>query len=432
MRGRPTPRKGPDGRWHVYLRWTLPSGLPQRKHLADATYQGCMDKLEKAERAIADGNAPSPKKGTVDAYAQTWLGMLSDLRPKTVRGYESHLRHHVLPVIGRLEMTKVTRAETQSVLDSMRKKKTPSGKPVSIATVANVKRTMHAMFNEAIADRIITINPVDHTRTGKNRAKRTSPHDVESARRVIDVASTRPGGVRWLFGMATGCRQGEVLALRWMDLDLDNSSVDIHRSLNREPWQHGCADPVKCASRKCRTEPCPSDCNAHQRQCPPPCPLGCTKHASTCPSRHSGGIVIFATKTEESDRVIDLPDSLVTALREHRRAAAEKSLANGRPMGDEDPIFPGVSGGWKCPSRDWREWKQVLRDADVEDKRIHDMRHFLATLMLDLEVDTHVVREHLGHTTEHITRHYQHVHQGMTRKAMSKVDAALFGQTGTT
>lgn len=250
MSGRPTPRKGKDGRWHVYLRWTLPSGLHQRKHLADPTYRGCMDKLEKAERAIADGNAPAPKRGTVDAYAQTWLGMLSDLRPKTVRGYESHLRHHVLPVIGSLELTKVTRAETQAVLDSMRTKKTPAGNPVSVGTIANVKRTMHAMFNEAIADRVIMINPVDHTRTGKNRSKKAKPHDIESARRVIDTASSRAGGVRWLFGMATGCRQGEVLALRWKDLDLDNSSVDIHRSLNREPWQHGCADPIVCASRR--------------------------------------------------------------------------------------------------------------------------------------------------------------------------------------
>lgn len=292
--------------------------------------------------------------------------------------------------------------------------------------------TMHAMFNEAIADRVIMINPVDHTRTGKDRSKRTQPHDIESARRVIEVASARAGGVRWLFGMATGCRQGEVLALRWMDLDLDSARADIHRSLNREPWQHGCADPVVCALRKCRTSPCPPQCNAHQRQCPPPCPPGCTRHASTCPSRHGGGIVIFGTKTEESERVVDLPESLVVALRDHRRAAAEESLAAGRPLSDSDPVFPGSGGQWRDPRRDWDEWKRLLRDAQVEEKRVHDMRHFLATLMLDLEVDAHVVRGQFGHTTEHITRHYQHVHQGMTRKAMSKVDAALFGQAGPT
>ena len=257
---------------------------------------------------------------------------------------------------------------------------------------------MHTILHKALADAVdaglLVGNPAERARppTAKQaKPPEMHPWDRQQLRTFLDWSAARDDDLHpaWLTLAMTGARRGELLALRWGDVDFDASTITIRRS----------AGVVK-------------DHGAGER------------------------IVIGAPKSAKA-RLIDIDPYTNAVLRTHRRARAELSLVLTR---SDALVFGDMEGHVRHPERFGREWRRqlahaqdALGDGTLPTIRLHDLRHTHATLLLRDGVPVKVVSERLGHASPVITLTiYQHVVPGMQREAAERFAALVFGPVGIT
>ncbi len=248
------------------------------------------------------------------------------------------------------------------------------------ATAHQVHRTARTAFGEALKHGHLLRNPVALAKAPRVDEEEIEPFDVDEVRRLMTSALTRRNGVRFVLALAIGTRQGETIGIKWSRYDSRTRALRITRQLQRQTWEHGCADPHACGSRYHRTRPCPESCKRHTRTCPPPCTPDCTSHARWCPQRRGGGLVDVDVKSKAGKRGIILPGPLAELLEQHRAAQAVEREHAGSLWEDSGWMFAQPNGRPIDQTMDRNEWKRLLADADVLDARLHDARHTAATV----------------------------------------------------
>jgi integrase len=352
-----------DGRWYAVSYEGLDpiTGRDRRRwHRADN---------EATARTLADAlpsTRPTTTRGvTVSRYLCTrWLPTRQDrLRPTTAFRYEQMIDRYVLPHIGRVPLRSLTITHLETLYAHLRRSGRHDGGPLAPKTVLNVHQILRTALGDAERAGLVHRNvarlmdPPCHGAAPEQRC--WNEHQL---RQFLQVAMThRLGPAIWLAAM-TGMRRGEVLGLRWSDIDLDTATLSIRRS-------------VSCTGYQVHTTP---------------------------------------TKTRTSRRAVDLDPRTVDVLREWRQqqlselgaAAADGSVFT-RP--DDQPVHPHTLS---------QTVARLQRAAGVPPIRLHDLRHTHATLMLKHGVPLKVVSERLGHSTPAFTMAvYQHVLPGMQRDA---------------
>lgn len=129
------------------------------------------------------------------------------------------------------------------------------GKGISL-----VHRTARAAFGEAYKRGHITRNPVALAKAPRVEEEEVEPFDADEIRLIIKTALHRRNGVRFVVALALGCRQGEALGLKWERLDRQHRILRVKKALQRQTWQHGCADPHACGAMYHKTKPCKDGC----------------------------------------------------------------------------------------------------------------------------------------------------------------------------
>lgn len=237
-----------------------------------------------------------------------------------------------------------------------------------------------------------------------------NPFTMEEARAFLLAAAKRPTSLRWLIGVGTRFRQGEVLGLRWKYVDREAEPFHPHWQLQRLTWRHGCADPHACGQRLHRFDPCPEPCPVHceyTRGCTAPYPKGCTRHASVCPNRKGGGLVFTRPNTKKSRNPVPIPPPSVPYLVAQKEAQEETREAVGELWQEHDAVFARPDGRPFDPRADWQEFKDLLEDAGITDRRLYDgSRHTAGTILNELGVDMPTTMEILRHTQISQTRRY--------------------------
>ena len=176
-----------------------------------------------------------------------------------------------------------------------------------------------------------------------------------------------------LLAVATGLRRGELLALRWSDLDLESGLLSVNRAIEET----------------------------------------------------GAGIGFKAPKTARSRRTLPLPQIAVEALRLHRCAQAERRLTLGPAYFDADLVFATPEGKPWFPSNFDRAWRTFKR-AHGFTFRFHDLRHTHASLLLALGVHPKIVQERLGHASVTMTMDvYSHLLPGVQEAAVAKFEETL-------
>jgi integrase len=175
--------------------------------------------------------------------------------------------------------------------------------------------------------------------------------------------------------LATGIRKGEILALRWHDIDLQNATIYIHRTLSYM---------------------------AHY------------------------GFQEGEPKTAKSRRQISLPHFVIVSLTRHHSLQLEAILQADDMWEDHDLVFPNKRGGFIVPMTLANHFTRLLAEIGLPHIRFHDLRHSAATLLLSMGVPAKVVQEILGHSTFSTTMdRYAHVLPSMQQEAMEKMDDLL-------
>ncbi|GAA1504526.1 hypothetical protein GCM10009802_61060 [Streptomyces synnematoformans] len=155
------------------------------------------------------------------------------------------------------------------------------------------------------------------------------------------------------------------------------------------------------------------DCTRHKsytRGCPKPCTKGCTRHASTCPERTGGGLAFTRPKTKKSTNPVPIPPPFIPHLREHKAQQEAARAAAGELWQEHEAVFARPDGRPLDPRADWEEFKELLAEAGIDDRRLYE-----------LGVDMPTIMEILRHTQISQTRRYVKGRSHLSKDAMRRV-----------
>jgi len=347
-----------DGRWEG--RYTIQVGsVLKRRSVFGRTKEEASHKLRDALTARDSGLQPAPARETADHYLTTWAaGVRASVRPRTADSYEQIVRDHLAPAFARVPLTRLTPQLIQRTYRDL------ADRGLSPKTVGNCHAALHKALSQAARWRLVPANVadlVDPPRVPQHQMKALSPDD---ARQVLATAADDPLEALWRLAITCGLRLGELLALRWSEVDLDSGTLSVIASLER--WEDGVA-------------------------------------------------VVAEPKTARSRRQVQLGSAIADALQRHR--SAHPGIGYVFTRSDGRPLSRSILD---------KAWTRLNGRAGVPRVRFHDLRHTAATLLLGRGVHPKIVSEMLGHSTVAITLDlYSHVTPTMQREAAAAMDELL-------
>ncbi|MFF9023912.1 tyrosine-type recombinase/integrase [Streptomyces eurythermus] len=419
--------QGSDGWWHGRVTMGVKDdGSPDRRHRRARTETEVRRKVRELEAQRDKGRAPrAGRKPTVEQWMTTYLTDIASLKlkPRSLDDYWSKTRNHLIPGIGQHRLDKLQPEH----LEVMYRKMLDAG--YADSHVLKVHRILSRALKIAHRRRLVGENVatlVDPPTVDETEA---NPFTVEEAKAFLEAAAKRPTFMRWVVGVGMGFRQGEALGFRWRYVDLDKELFHPEWQLQRLKWRHGCDDPHACGERLHRFDPCPPNCRTHKnykRGCPKPCAKNCTKHASACPERKGGGLVFTRPKTKRSRNSVPIPPPFIPYLWEHRAQQEARRAEAGDAWQEHNVVFSRPDGRPIDPRDDWAEFKELLEEAGIEDRRQHDgSRHTAGTILNELGVDLPTIMEVLRHSQIGQTRRYVKGRSHLAKAAMRRMGDTL-------
>ena len=366
-----------DGRWEARLNLGSRDGKRIRKSYFAATHDEVASLLAHA-KSQHDRGIPIPhSRIAVAGFLLGWLDTIkATVRPRTYESYELHVRHHINPEIGNIRLSALRPGHIRSLF----RRKLASG--LSPQSVVHMRTVLNTALRQAIGDRSLSWNPVSSVKRPKVRRRTYSPFTPEQARAFLAAAENTRLCTAFAIGLSLGLRRGEVLALRWCDIDLDALTIRVEQTIQR----------VRA------------------------------KVAGTA------GFQVSEPKTDRSRRTLVRPAMLVPLLRRHRARQAQERLAAGTDWNDAlGALLFTTPRGRPIEPRDVQaEFKATLAAAGLPDMRLHDLRHAAATFLIAQGLPLRLVMEVLGHSTIALTANtYGHIERGMMADAASRMDALL-------
>ena len=310
-----------------------------------------------------------PSKSSTADYLSLWLKAIQpSVRPSSHRRFREVIENHAIPRIGGLQLSKVNPAHIQAFeADLLRSGLSPS-------TVALDHNVVHRAFEQAVLWRLIVRNPCDGVEPPRPASPEMRTWSPEQARRFVTGTIGHSLEALWLLALTTGMRKGELLAIRWEDVDFERGTLAVRRTL----------------------------------------------------TRGEDGFVFGEPKTKAGKRAIALPASCVKSLREHRRKQLAARMHLGPEWIDTDLVFERGNGELLHPNVAVRQFQRLATSLGLPSIRFHDMRHTAATLMLGDGVHPKIVQERLGHSDISMTlNRYSHVTMDMQREAAERMGSIL-------
>ena len=359
-----------DGRWVGQYLVYLPSG-PKYRYIYAKTRKEAAEKLTKAMADRNGGIVFDDENLTVSEFLNIWLSdcVKDTIRVSTFERYKSIAELHVSPALGRLRLKVLTPAHVQGFYRG----KLDSG--LSPATVQKIHVVLHKVLSQAVKWSLIPRNVTEAVSAPRPAPKEMRPLSAVEVRKLLEAAGGDRLEALWVLAVHTGMRQGELLALKWTDVDLEAGKVSVRRTLTRENGHYSLGEP----------------------------------------------------KTKRSRRTIKFTRASVEALRSHLGRQMEDMDRLGDLYQDQGLVFTTDSGAPLNPSNIRnRNLRRLTKKANLPQIRFHDLRHTCATLLLSRNVHPKIVQEMLGHATVAITLDtYSHVLPGMGDQAATAMEDAL-------
>ena len=370
--GEGTYKKRKDGRWEAQYTIRTLSGT-KRKSVYGSTRQEVAEKLRTAIAERDGGLAFDAENLTLAEYLNRWLAdsVRGSVARSTFERYEQLCRIHIGPAIGGVELKKLTPVHIQGLYRA----KLDEG--LGLRSVEYIHTTLNKALKQAVKWQLVSRNVAEAVTAPKARKREMLTLDREQTRRLLLTAKGERLETLYVLAVTAGLRQGELLGLRWTDIDLETGTLTVKRSL---------------------------------------------RHGKDGPYYTEG-------KRDRSRRRVELGPSTTAALKAHRKRQNEERLAYAGLWEDHDLIFPDENGRPIRARNLSRRFQKLLQRAELEDLgfTFHGLRHTCATLMLLKDVPIKVVSERLGHADVALTlRVYSHVLPGMQKNAAHGLDEMLF------
>ena len=304
--------------------------------------------------------------GLVDKWLGHWLESIArpSLRESSYNAYRIAVAKHLVPAIGKHRLDRLEPEHLERLYRSM---VDGGARP---ATAHQVHRTVRVAHGGAFRRGHVARNVATLAKPPRIQSESVEPFTVTEVQALLRTASSRRNSARWAVALALGIRQGEALALRWSDIDLDAKAIRVRATRLRPVYEHGCGG-------------------------------GCGKKPGFCPRRRQRNPVTGETKSSAGNRVIGLPDQLVELLKLHHDLQNRERQRAGQLWREHGWVFASPIGDALNPNSDYHDWKALLKSAGVRDGRLHDARHTAATVLLVLGVPERTVMSIMG-WVEHV------------------------------
>jgi integrase len=305
---------------------------------------------------------------TLERFAEHWLKDVVGprLRPSTLSSYRETLRLHILPPLGRMNLRSLTPTRVRTLLAN----KAADG--LGRRSVQIIHSTLRTMLSDAMREELIERNVATVVRPPSAQQVEVQPWSTVEASRFLAASADHRLHALFAVGVALGLRKGELLALRWDDVDLEGGVVHVRQNVQRLP---------------------------------------------------EIGLVFGPPKSNKSRRTIPLPAASAKVLRTHRANQAAEALALGPAWGESGLVFTSAVGTVIEPRNLNRFFDELIAKAGVRRIRFHDLRHTCASLLLAQHVPARIVMEILGHSQLAMTTDlYSHVMPTALREAADAMD----------
>jgi len=362
--------KRDDGRWMARYTVRTIKG-PKRRTVYGRTRAEASAKLAKAMADRDNGLIFDAGSLTVGEYLDRWLSnsVKDTVRERTYERYEEIIRLHIKPALGQLKLKALTPAHVQDFY----RDRLDTG--LSPATVQKIHVILHKSLSQAVSWSLVPRNVGEAVKAPRPAPKEMQPLSPDEARRLLDTAGGDSLEALYVLAIHTGMRQGELLGLKWEDVDLTANVIRVRRTLLR----------IK------------------------------------------GRIVLGEPKTKKSRRTVHLTGAASRALEEHLGRQLKDMERLGDLYRDQGLVFTTEVGTPINPTNlRKRSFTPLLQKASLPRVRFHDLRHTCATLLLTKNVHPKYVQELLGHTTVSITLDtYSHVVPGMGNHVAEAMEDVL-------
>ena len=341
-----TVRLRKDGRWEgrVVVGYDE-AGNPKTKNVLAKTKKECVEKLEQLKEQCGN-HRPTQVRPDMPfgAWLDYWYQNFSKprLRPTTQLGYEGWIYNHLISGLGSIQLNRLTQADLQQFFRTMKERGRKNnaekrGKGMADRSVRSCHAVCQMALDRAVEAKLIHGNPAAGCRLPPIKGREMQVLTQEEMRRFLIQAKAEGMYELFLLDLTTGMRRGELLALRWDDLDFATGKLRIDKQF---------------------------------------CPVG-------------GKLIVSEPKTKAANRAIILPPAMLEVLAEYKKGIFSDLMFPSRIKPDQ-PIDPGYVR---------KRLQVILKRAGCKSVRFHDLRHTFATMSLENEMDVKTLSAIIGHVS---------------------------------
>jgi integrase len=320
----------------------------------------------------------NPDKMNLAEYLRQWSAdyVAINLAPTTRQGYKVNIEGHIIPHLGHIPLQKLQPMHIQGFYKEKIENGRLDGKGgLSAKTVMYIHRVLREALSHAVKQQIIPRNVADFVEVPKLKKYRATVLDEKGVQSLLETFKNTNYYIAVLLGVGVGLRRGEALGLQWKDIDFENKTIQINRSL--------------------------------------------------LPTEN--GLIFHDPKTEGSNRIIVVSNTIINMLLVAKEQQEKSKKILGEAYNDIDLVTCWDDGSPINPTTFSQSFGRTLQKHKLPHIRFHDLRHTNATMMLKQKVSAKVASERLGHSTVGITLDlYSHVLKEMQEEAAAKLEDIIF------
>lgn len=366
---------------------TVETGTSQngKRHRIIKSVKGTKKEAEKLfilmMNELKDGTLDKKSMETLGQYLDHWVKTYVEpnLSPTTIVGYQVNIERHIKPYIGHIRLKELKPQHISSLYEKLLAEGRTDGKGgLSAKSIRYVHRNLKQALQNAVNLKIISYNPAASVTLPRVKKFRSEVYDENELIKLLTAVQGTDMEVPVTIDVVLGIRRGELLALKWSDVDLEGKKIQIKNNLI---------------------------------------------------STTSTGIVIRDTKTESSRRTITIPEFIVNFLKKHFQEQQKIRDALGGSYNEQNLICCNINGKPYCPKYFSNKFRKFLAKKGLKRIRLHDLRHSNATLMLLYGVPAKIAAQRLGHSSVSVTLDiYSHVLQDMQNEVSDQIENNILKQ----
>lgn len=343
----------------------------QKRKRGFKTKKEATDALRKLEVQVNEGTYVESKNIPFKQYIEDWLSIKKiSLSNSSISLYERSIKNHISPSLGNILLSKIKPQHIQKFIVELYKK------DLEDATIKRIFNILNACLNDAVKFEDLSINPASKVEKPKVSPKEMNIWSIKQIKRFLKYSEDHRLNCAFYLALMTGLRKGEILGLRWKDVDLENQVLYVNQTLE-----------------------------------------------------YDGKTIKKGAKTKNSIRSVTFSPSTKNVLLKHKeQQEAEKNFFASEYL-DQNLVICAQNGAPYHPRNLTRVFNSLKRKANLPHIRFHDLRHTHAALMIAQNEPMKLIMERLGHSQISTTIDvYGHLLPNMQHDASNRLDQTIFGE----